>query len=113
MGRGRICGALNRQALANETQGADFRCLHGPAGRRFLPATGSLRCDEAPGRIKRRMPEPVPLMVLGNWRYRGSWKKGIEPGLLKDAAQRTLNVSRQVGIRAIVVYALSEGAKSF
>jgi hypothetical protein len=37
----------------------------------------------------------------------------VGSGLLKDAVLRTLAVSQQAGIRALIVHALSEQAKSF
>ena len=77
-------------------------------------ATGSVRRDEAPGRIGRGMPEPIPVMVLGRLAVDRGWQgKGVAKGLLKDAVSRTLMVTKQAGIRALVVHALSVEAKGF
>ncbi len=108
---------LQRQALPNETSGAS-RTFVVCADRRVIGfyalATGSVQRSEAPGRIKRKMPEPIPVMVLArlavDLRRQG---KRVGTGLLKDAILRTLTVSKQAGIRAIVVHALSEEAKEF
>lgn len=60
------------------------------------------------------MPEPIPIMILGRLAVDHHWQgKLIGRGLLKDAVLRTLNVSKQAGIRAIVVHAISESAKAF
>jgi predicted N-acetyltransferase YhbS len=60
------------------------------------------------------MPEPIPVMVLGRLAVDVDWqKRGVGAGLLKDAVLRTLAVSKQAGIRALVVHALSEDAKGF
>ena len=53
-------------------------------------------------------------MILGRLAVDLAWQgKGVGRGLLKDAILRTLAVSRQAGIRAIVVHALSEEARNF
>lgn len=53
-------------------------------------------------------------MVLGRLAVDLSWqRKGVGLGLLKDAILRTLAVSKQAGIRALVAHALSEEAKDF
>jgi GNAT superfamily N-acetyltransferase len=60
------------------------------------------------------MPEPIPVMVLGRLAvdvaYRG---RGIGRGLLKDAVFRTLQVASEVGVRALLVHAISEEARNF
>jgi predicted N-acetyltransferase YhbS len=108
---------LKRQAFPNETSGASrtfVTCVDRRVIGFYALATGSVRRCEAPGRIKRKMPDPIPVMVLArlavDLRHQG---KGVGPGLLKDAILRTLNVSKQAGIRAIMVHALSKKAKDF
>ena len=108
---------LKRQALANEAMGAS-RTFVVCEGRQVIGyyalATGSVRREEAPGQVKRRMPEPIPVIILGRLAVDRRWQgKQVGQGLLKDAVLRTLNVSKQAGIRAIVVHAISESAKAF
>lgn len=108
---------LKRQALANEASGASRTfvvCVDRRVIGFYALATGSVRRSEAPGRIKRHMPEPIPVMVLARLAvdlHRQG--KGVGSGLLKDAMMRTITVSKLAGIRAIVVHALSEEAKDF
>lgn len=108
---------LKRQALPNEGSGASRTfvvCQDRQVIGYYALATGSVMRGEAPGRIKRKMPEPIPVMVLGRLAIDVRWqRKTIGQGLLKDAVQRTIAVSKQAGIRAIVVHALSEQAKLF
>lgn len=60
------------------------------------------------------MPEPIPVMVLGRLAVDRKWQGGgLGSGLLRDALLRTYNVSKQVGVRALLVHALSEEAKNF
>jgi predicted N-acetyltransferase YhbS len=108
---------LKRQALANGSSGASRTfvvCENQHIIGFYALATGSVRRGDAPGSIKRRMPDPIPVMVLGRLAVDLHWqKKGVGSGLLKDAVLRTLAVSQQAGIRALIVHALSEQAKSF
>ncbi len=60
------------------------------------------------------MPDPIPVMVLGRLAVDANWQgKHIGIGMLKDAIQRTFIVAEQAGIRALLVHALSDKAKSF
>jgi GNAT superfamily N-acetyltransferase len=108
---------LKRQALANESSGASRTfvvCKNECVIGFYTLATGSVRRGDAPGRIKRRMPDPIPVMILGRLAVDLHWqKKGVGSGLLKDAVLRTLIVAKQAGIRALLVHALSEKAKNF
>src|SRR5882724_9857851 len=57
---------------------------------------------------------PVAVMVLGRLAvdrvYQG---RGVGTGLLRDAVLRTLQAAEIAGVRAILVHAISEGAKRF
>jgi GNAT superfamily N-acetyltransferase len=67
-----------------------------------------------PGRIKRNMPDPVPVMILGRLAVDKAFQgKGIGAGLLKDAVLRTLQAAEIAGIRALLVHAISDAAKRF
>jgi GNAT superfamily N-acetyltransferase len=112
---------LKRQALANESSGASRTfviCENHPIKQHVIGfytlATGSVRRGDAPGRIKRRMPDPIPVMILGRLAVDLHWqKKGMGAGLLKDGVLRTHTVAKQAGIRALIVHALSDKAKNF
>lgn len=108
---------LQKRALRNETAGASRTFVvcnhHQIAGYYALAAGGVLRMD-APGHIRRNMPDHIPVMVLGRLAVDRRWQNlGLGRGLLKDAVRRTLNVSTQIGIRALLVHAISNQAKSF
>lgn len=109
---------LRRQALKNEHAGASrtFVVCAGTATviGYYALAVGSVLRQGAPGRIRRGMPEPIPVMVLGRLAVAIEWQgKGLGASLLRDAVLRTAVVSRQAGIRALVVHALSDEAKDF
>ncbi len=65
-------------------------------------------------RVGRNMPEPVPVILLGQLavdsRHRG---RGLGSDLLVDAARRSLAAADVIGARAIIVHALDERAKAF
>ncbi|RKZ96714.1 MAG: GNAT family N-acetyltransferase [Gammaproteobacteria bacterium] len=77
-------------------------------------ATGAIENKETPGKVRRNMPNSIPVMLLGrlavDYRYKG---RGLGTGLLRDAILRTLTVAQQAGIKALLVHALSEQAKLF
>ena len=108
---------LRRRALSNEEQGAS-RSYVVCVGRRvvgyYALAAGAADHASAPGRVRRNMPNPVPVMVIGrlaiDQRYQ---KRGIGLALLRDAILRTVQAAEIAGIRAILVHAISENAKRF
>lgn len=108
---------LKRRALANEEAGGSRTyvvCAGGRVVGYYALATGGVAEAAAPGRVRRNMPDPVPVMVLGRLAvdraYRG---RGLGAGLLRDATLRTLQAAGFGGIRAILVHAISEEAKRF
>lgn len=108
---------LRRRALANENAGAS-RTYVVTAQRRvvgyYTLAVGAVAHAEAHARIKRNMPDPVPVMVLGRLAVDKDFQNlGIGTGLLRDAVLRTSQAAEIAGIRALLVHALSEPAKRF
>lgn len=108
---------LKRRALKNEVSGASRTfviCQDSQVIGYYTLATGSIEHRNAPGKIRRNMPNPIPVMVLGRLAVDQRWQQaGLGQGLLKDALLRTLSVSKQAGIRALLVHTLSEDAKHF
>ena len=108
---------LKRRALKNEVSGASRTfviCQDKQVVGYYTLATGSIEHRNTPGKIRRNMPNPIPVMVLGRLAVDQRWQKaGLGRGLLKDALLRTLSVSKQAGIRALLVHTLSEETKHF
>jgi len=108
---------LRRRAINNERQGASRTfvvCEDNTVIAYYSLAVGAVAREEVSGKIRRNMPEPIPVMVLGRLAVDTQWQdKGIGVGMLKDAIMRTLIVAEQAGIRTILVHALSEEAKRF
>lgn len=108
---------LRRRALANEESGAS-RTYVVCVGKRVVGyyslAVGAVAHVGVPGRVKRNMPDPVPVMVLGRLAVDKDFQgRGIGSGLLCDAVLRTVQAAEIAGIRAILVHALSDAAKRF
>ncbi len=108
---------LKRHALRNEGSGAS-RTFVVCSDRRVIGyyalATGSVGHRNTPGKVRRNMPDPVPVMVLGRLAVDQQWQHaGLGRNLLRDAVLRTLSVSQQAGIKALLVHALSEDAKTY
>ena len=80
----------------------------------YALATGAVNRDETPGKVARNMPDPVPVVLLSRLavdrRYKG---QGIGSGLVKDAFLRVLQAADAIGIRAVLVHAVNESARSF
>ncbi len=108
---------LRRRALQNEESGASrsYVVCAGPQVVGFYTlAVGAVAHAEAPGRVRRNMPDPVPVMIIGRLAVHKDYQnRKIGPGLLRDAVLRTLQAARIAGIRAILVHAISERARQF
>jgi len=108
---------LRRRALQNEESGASRTYVVSVSNRvvgYYALATGAIAHLDAPGRIRRNMPDPVPVMVLGRLAVdRIVQGQSVGRSLLKDAILRTLQAAEIAGVRAILVHAISEGAKRF
>jgi predicted N-acetyltransferase YhbS len=68
----------------------------------------------APGSVSQNMPDPIPVMVIGRLAVDLKYQnQRLGAGLLKDALLRVVQASEIVGIRAVLVHAISEKAKAF
>lgn len=108
---------LKQRARRNQQDSAS-RCYVVCAGDDvvgyYALAAGAVSHTEAPGNVRRNMPEPIPVIVLGRLAVHTDWAgQGIGAGLLKDAVLRALRLSQEMGIRALLCHAISEEAKRF
>jgi GNAT superfamily N-acetyltransferase len=108
---------LKRRALGNESEGASRTyvvCAGGVAVGYYCLSNGAIANNIATGKVKRNMPDPIPVMIIGRLAVDRNWQgKGIGRGLLRDAVLRTLKAADIAGIRAILVHTISEEAKQF
>ena len=108
---------LKRRALKNESEGASrtyVLCDRQAVIAYYCLATGAVAQTAATGKVRRNMPDPIPVMVIGRLACDRNWQGcGIGRALLRDAILRTLQAAEIAGIRAILVHAISEDAKLF
>jgi len=108
---------LKKRALANEESGASRTYVVTAVGRvvgYYALANGAVAAPAATGKIRRNMPDPIPVMVLGRLAVDKAYqKKGVGIALLRDAVLRTLQAASIGGIRAILLHAISDDAKRF
>ncbi|MFU8787883.1 MAG: GNAT family N-acetyltransferase [Methylobacter sp.] len=120
---GFVCGVdslddwLKRRAYPNQINGASRTYVVTKEKRvvgYYCLASGALELNAAPAGIRRNMPDPVPVVILGRLAidkcYQG---KGLGVALLQDAVIRTAQAADILGIRGLLVHALSIEAKTF
>jgi GNAT superfamily N-acetyltransferase len=108
---------LRRRAHANQASGAS-RTYVACEGRivvaYYTLASAAVPCVDATGRVRRNMPDPVPMVVLGRFAVdRARQGRGLGRALFRDAAERTIHAADAIGIRGILVHAISPDAKAF
>jgi predicted N-acetyltransferase YhbS len=108
---------LKRRARANQVSGASRTYVvadgHKAVGYYAL-ASGALATTDSVGRFRRNMPDPIPVVVLGRLAVdRSQQAKGVGRGLFRDCALRVARAADMIGIRGIVVQAISDQAKAF
>ena len=108
---------LRRRARANQVSGAS-RTYVVCQGRQVIGyyalASGVVTVENASGRFRRNMPDPIPVVLLARLAVDRTWQgRGIGRALFRDAARRVEHAADAIGVRGIVVQAISEEAKAF
>jgi ribosomal protein S18 acetylase RimI-like enzyme len=116
-GRDDLDDYLRRRAWANHVRGAS-RCFVAAQTGRVLGfyalSAGQVERQSLPGRVRRQMPDPIPVIVLARLAVDQSWQgRGLGAGLLKDALVRACAAAEIVGARALVVHAADAAARDF
>jgi GNAT superfamily N-acetyltransferase len=108
---------LKRRARANQVSGASRSYVVAQGGRvvgYYCLASGAIAISDAPTALRRNMPDPIPVTVLGRLAVdRSQQGKGLGTALLQDAVLRTVQAAEIVGTRGLMVHAISESAKLF
>ena len=109
---------LKRRALSNQLSGASRTFVVTDQEERvfgyYAMAVGAVSHQMATSGVRRNMPDPIPVMVLARLAI-DRRTQGIKLGaaLLQDAVNRTVAVSQNAGVRALLVHALHDRAKQF
>jgi GNAT superfamily N-acetyltransferase len=108
---------LRRRARGNQASGGSrtyVLCEGNSVVAYYALASGVVAVESAPGRFRRNMPNPIPVVVLARLAVDEKWQGlGVGRALFRDAALRVAQAADSIGIRGIVVHAISEKAKSF
>lgn len=119
-----VCGEvalddwLKRRALTNQQSGAsrtfvvadDSSCVYGY----YALAAGAVAHKLATANVRRNMPDPLPVLVLGRLAVdQRAQSMQLGGALLQDAVKRAQFVSQNTGVRAILVHALNDRARQF
>lgn len=119
-GSGSLDSWFHRRALKNQSTGASRTFVTCPVEDRtvvagfYSLAASAVALSEAPGGVRRNMPDPVPVILLGrlavDYRHQG---RGLGASLVQDAVRRVAGVADIIGVRALLVHALDESAADF
>lgn len=108
---------LRRRAPQNQACGASrtFVCCEGNAVVGYYAlAASAVAPAAAPGRFRRNMPDPIPVVVFARLAVAASHHgQGLGRALFQDAARRALYAADVIGVRGLIVHALSDAARAF
>lgn len=108
---------LKHRALRSQSTGA-YRsfvvCDQHRVIAYYALASGAVTIGAASGRLRRNMPDPVPVLILARLAVEQTYGgRGLGRALLQDAGWRVLNAAETIGIRGMLVHALDEDARAF
>jgi GNAT superfamily N-acetyltransferase len=109
---------LKRRALGNQISGASRTFVVADNNRDVMGyyalAAGAVTHQDATRSVRQNMPDPIPVMVLARLAV-DARAQGMKLGaaMLQDALRRSLSVSQNTGVRAILVHALNDNARGF
>jgi GNAT superfamily N-acetyltransferase len=108
---------LRRRALANQSSGASRTyvvCEDKRVVAFYAIASGAIAQADVSGKFRRNMPEPIPIVVLARLAVDRAYQgRGLGRGMFRDAARRVAQAADSIGIRGIIVHAISEEARRF
>ncbi|WP_256800741.1 GNAT family N-acetyltransferase [Klebsiella pneumoniae] len=108
---------LKQRAMKNQVTGASrtFVCCDDAKVMAYYSlASSAVTTNTAPGCFRRNMPDPIPVVVLGRLAVDKSLHgKGVGRALVRDAGLRVIQVAETIGIRGMLVHALSDEARDF
>lgn len=108
---------LKRRAVQNQVSGASRTFVVSGDGivvAYYALASSAIAPAVTPGRFRRNMPDPIPVVVLARLAIANAYQgQGLGRALFQDAARRVIHAAETIGIRGLLVHAISEEAKAF
>jgi predicted N-acetyltransferase YhbS len=103
-----------RTAAASGTAATYVLCRHERVVGYYALAMSSVAHGRAPSRLRRGMPDPVPVVLLARLALdRSEHGRALGGHLLVDALRRCTRGGREFGARAVIVDAVSDDAANF
>ena len=108
---------LKKRALKNQasdTSRCFVLCKDKEVIGYYSLSAGAISHENAPKAMRRNMPDPLPVLLLGRLAIDKKYhNQGLGSSLLRDAMIRSINIADDTGIFAILIHAISEQAKRF
>lgn len=108
---------LRSRALSNHVEGASrcfVTCREGRVVGFYALASAAVERAATPGRVRRNMPDPVPVILLSRLAIDAEHQgKNLGAQLLRDAITRAVAAAEIIGVRALLVHALHDQARAF
>lgn len=117
-GEPRLNDWLRQRAWQNQVSGASRTYVsadaQGVVGAYYALASSAVAPTKASGRFRRNMPDPIPVVVLGRLAIATQFQgQGLGRALFQDAARRVVQAADAIGIRGLLVHAISDPAVAF
>lgn len=108
---------LKRRARLNQASGASRTYVVTEGDQvigYYCLSSGAIAAVDAPGSVRRNMPDPIPMAILGRLAIDQNFQgQGIGTAMLRDAVLRAGQAAEIMGIRGILVHALDDKARAF
>jgi len=111
---------LKNRAMSNQNSGASRTYVVTDRSKQrqvvgyYCLVSAALALTDAPGAVRRNMPDPIPMALLGRLAVDRSWQGlGLGVALLQDAVLRTQQAAEIIGVRGLLAHALNPQAKAF
>jgi GNAT superfamily N-acetyltransferase len=103
-----------RVAASSGTAATYVLCRGSRVAGYYALAMSSLAHEQAPSRLRRGMPNPVPVVLLARLAVsRSEQGRALGGHLLVDALRRCVRGGREFGARAVLVDAINDEAAAF
>ena len=118
-GQGVLDSWLQTRAIKNDATGASRTYVTTLTGTNTVAgfyslAASAVELEQAPGKVRRNMPTPIPVILLGRLAaHRDHQGHGLGRSLLHDAFLRVASAADVIGVRALLVHAIDDGAADF
>jgi GNAT superfamily N-acetyltransferase len=108
---------LKKRALRNHQTGASrcfVVCHNSNVVAFYTLSAGAISHEFAPKGMRRNMPDPLPVLLLGRLAVDKRFhNQGLGQALLRDALLRSVHIAEDAGVYALLLHAISEPAKQF